>query len=221
MQPAPVEPGKNAAVSFVEAADLLDKFEAANPKAEFFNLDVTPALPEGKWKLVDDMLAGPLAPVLARVDEATSRPACVWDVKYISPLFRTLLPHLNGMRGLANIVHTAALSAHRAGRDDAALRRTAQLLQMARWIDQQPFIVTHLVALGISRIASDTAAEIVADGTRGLKIGTAAGDASEAQVPALIADFLDDAWARRGLRRRCWPSGLGSWIPRRAWQPKK
>jgi hypothetical protein len=86
--------------------------------------------------------------------------------------------------------------AHRAGRDDEAVRRIGQLLQIARWIDQRPFVVSHLVALGASRMAGDTAAEIVPT----LKIGDAPGEASEAQIRALISDFLDDAWAREGLR---------------------
>jgi len=56
--------------------------------------------------------------------------------------------------------------------------------------------VTHLVALSLSRMASDTVAALAPT----LKVGDGAGDASEAQVKALIADFLDDAWARDGLR---------------------
>ncbi len=196
LAPPAVEPEKNGAISLAEASSILDKYETAHSKSEFFNLDVTPALPADKWKLVDDLLAGDFVPVLAKVDEATTRPAYVWNVKYVSPLIQTLLPHLNGVRGLANLVQTAALSAHRGGRDDESLRRTAQLLQISRAVDQQPFIVTHLVALGISRLASNTAGDIVPT----LKIGTNPGDASEAQVRALIADFLDDAWAQDAFR---------------------
>ena len=72
---------------------------------------------------MDDLLAGDFVPVLAKVDEATTGPAYVWNVKYVSPLIQTLLPHLNGVGGLANLVQTAA-SPHRGGRDDESLRRT-------------------------------------------------------------------------------------------------
>ena len=191
----PLAPEKNAAPVLVQAIAILDMFDEP-PNQTFFNIDVKLTMPASQWKRVDDVLSGPLAPMLAKVDEATALPACVWDIKYTSPVFRTLLPHLNGMRGTADIVRSAALSAHRSGRDDEALRRITQLLQMARFVDQSPFVVTHLVALGISHIGTQTAGLIVPT----LKIGDSAGAASEAQVKALIADLLDETWAREGLR---------------------
>ena len=114
LTPPPVEPGRNAATSFAQAIAILDQFDVPSNRV-FFNLNVQLTMPADKWHVVDDALSKPLAPLLVRVDEATTRPACVWDIKYTSPIFRTLLLHLNGMRGVADIVRSAALSAHRAG----------------------------------------------------------------------------------------------------------
>src|SRR3954469_12626213 len=76
LAPAPVSPDRNAAAPFAQAVAVLDAFEVPANRP-FFNLNVRLAMPQDRWKLVNDALDIPLAPLLAKVDEATTRPACV------------------------------------------------------------------------------------------------------------------------------------------------
>jgi hypothetical protein len=192
---APVDPSQNAALCVNDAAKIIDDFAFRHPQNKFYDLDMSARLSPEQWKLVDDTLQS-LAPALAKMDQANARSGVDWQVKMASPALKILLRHLNGARAVANVLRPAALSAHRHGRDDEALRRAGQLLALASWVEQKPFMVTHLVAMGIIRIACETIADLVPE----LKIGTAPGDASAAQVAGLIAQLSDQRWLQNGFR---------------------
>jgi hypothetical protein len=99
---------------------------------------------------------------------------------------------LNGARQTAKVLRAAAILAHHQHHDAEALRRTGQLLKLARDVDQRPVLVTHLVAAGIIGIATSTvdinlAPDVTPD--------------SRTSIDALIRDLLDDQAFHGGFRQ--------------------
>lgn len=192
--PKPVPPEDDAAAPLLAAIRWLgDKEKEAHPA---WQLDVVPTtLTEADWRAIDDAVAK-FAPGLALIDQADGRTRADWKIQYKSPAIQILLPSLNGARHVQNLLRLAALSAHRAGRHDEAVRRIAQMLALARHVDGHIALVSHLVACGCARRAIETIADIVPT----LTIGQAAGSASPASVRALVATLLDEQTLRPGWR---------------------
>jgi hypothetical protein len=134
--------------------------------------------------------------VIPHIDVAMTRKSIVWPIKMESPCVATLLPHLNGERGLARLLCAHALLHHHEGNDAEALRDVRRVLFISRASERQPFIVSHLVAVGIATLATDVVEDIAPD----LKVGDAPGAATAKQVKELIAELLDDAPSRTGMR---------------------
>lgn len=138
------------------------------------------------------VIANTKALQLAR--QAVALPRADWNIRLTSPLPAVLLPHLNGQRGLADLLRTAAFHHHQTGDDALVMQDLTCLLRQVQAIDQQPaFLVNHLVAIGISevgcgltmRLAGDLKLIVSADAS------PAAGPATSAQVRTLIARLLD------------------------------
>jgi hypothetical protein len=127
-----------------------------------------------------------------------------WGVEYQGPAVAVLLRHLNGARQLANTLGDAALYAHLHGDDAAALEAIRDVRHVARGLEGEHFLVSHLVCIGMEQIIQQRLQVISA----GLRVG-AEGDAPDpatllptappadrpaprAQVRALIGELLDD-----------------------------
>src|SRR5205085_298855 len=72
-----------------------------------------------------------------------------WGYEFTSPVFAMLLPTLSGQRHLANVLFAEAMHAHQNGDDREAMKWVSLLLSQTRAMTRQPFIVSHLVTLGI------------------------------------------------------------------------
>jgi hypothetical protein len=138
--------------------------------------------------------------VLADLRAARAAPKADWGIKVASPMWSVLLPHLNHTRRLANILKAAALHAAHRGDHAAAVEHVLDIEPLMRSLDDQPFLITHLVRIGVEAVAADAAAEIardleIAGGSGGNAPVPATGvssPASREQVRALIALLLDD-----------------------------
>jgi hypothetical protein len=134
------------------------------------------------------------AAALPHIDAAMARPAVDWQIKFVSPVMMTLLPHLKEQRMLAKVLQVQALLAHRDGNDAEAIKDLQRLIFISRAVDHQPFIVTHLVSLGCMELAAQTVEWIAPD----LKIGPAPATSAQ-EVQQLIAALLDDAPSRQAF----------------------
>ena len=124
-----------------------------------------------------------------------------WKLNVVSPMWSVLLPHLNPLRQLANISRAASLHAAQRGDHAEAVEHVLDMSPVMRSLDDQPFLVTHLVRVGIGALASHTAAQLAHDlqiaGEDGSapRLATtqpATRPASRQQVRALIAALLED-----------------------------
>jgi hypothetical protein len=137
--------------------------------------------------------------------EARRHPQVNWGVKYSTPAFAVLLSHLNVQRNLANLLGDAAVYEHLQHDDAAALDHIEDLLFQVRAIDQEPFLINHLVAAGVQALANHRI-ELIAPGLT-ISDGTApttasqARPASRAQVRRIIARLLDEQADRDALQR--------------------
>jgi len=192
----------NAAFDLRAAAAMLDQPGDAAWAA--FEKLIDPALPlrDDEVTAIRGVVAAH-APALALVTAARSKPAVDWKIRITTPVFAVLLPDLNGQRQLARFVAADALLAHHDGDHARAARRIDELLFIARATDRQPWIISHLVGVGITVLAADAASQAAPD----LRVGNDSGAATRAHVDALIALLLDDAaqatarrWALMGER---------------------
>jgi hypothetical protein len=159
---------------------------------------------------------------LARFQNETN-----WGITYASPLIATLLPHLGRQRELAHLLACNAIHEHLASNDAEAVELARDILRQSNVLQRdQPFLVTHLVAVGVGEracalvrvLSYDLTVHRDADATT-----QPGGPASHAQVRALIAELLDETDCRRGyiaglhgermMEYDCAvnPGGLGLW----------
>jgi hypothetical protein len=135
---------------------------------------------------------------LARVQKGVD-----WGVRYRSPVIATLLPHLNGMRELANVLQRVAQHEQLSGNDAEAVEVARDILRESNvLLRDNPCLVTSLVACGISQLDCELVRALSLDlqvlpGSNATSRPT--GPASRQQVQALIAELLDDATLRRGF----------------------
>ena len=139
-----------------------------------------------------------------------------WGIRYQSPMLLTLLPHLNEQRSIAQVARAAAIDAHLNGDDAAALEYVRDILAVARAGDGEPFIVSHLVSIGIGAMATHQLFSIVPTlqiapagttppgptppgATSPATTPPAPGPATPQQVRALIARLLDEKDLDQGI----------------------
>ncbi len=170
--------------------------EATQHFKDYDKLEPAIPLTDKEMYRISDAVADNAA-AFAGVERAVTKKGVDWQIAFKSPGIQILLPDLSHMRTLANLVGHRALLEHQQGDDAAALRDIDHLLFISDAVDQQPIIVSHLVATGVRAIATDHLEKIAPV----LKIGTQSGAASPQQVRALIAKLLDEKAANAGQHR--------------------
>ncbi|MDB5291942.1 MAG: hypothetical protein JWL69_3183 [Phycisphaerales bacterium] len=136
---------------------------------------------------------------LALADQALVRKAADWKVTVTSPVIRVMLPHLNGQRDVANLLRVAAFDAYTRGDHRQAVNHVRELLALGRLLDRQPFIVSHLVAIGVGALTYDCIYQMAPD----LKIESGGSldpkAATAEQMRGLIAELNDEKVLHDGL----------------------
>ena len=184
---APVPEADNAALE-LRAAVKLVKHETPEFRAWDKIDNFQPPLNDATVKILRSVVAEN-QPVITHVDAAMRRKSVDWQIVFKSPVLETLLPHLNDMRLLSNILAAHADLAHHDGNDVEALHDVERILFISRAVDHEPFVVTHLVSVGISNMACALVERIVPD----MKT------TDPKQVKELIAMLLDDGPQRAGM----------------------
>lgn len=121
-----------------------------------------------------------------------------WGISFLSPVISTLLPELNEARRLAIFTALSAFLAHEQGDDTEAVERVRDILAISRAVDREPFVVSHLVSIGIAQVAS-SAARSLAPVIKVRPDRAPRGAATPAQIQALIDDLLPDPTACKAL----------------------
>lgn len=135
------------------------------------------------------------APALKLIKSAMAKGKVNWKRPYTTPLIKVMLPDLSGMRMLANILQPAALVAHADGDDIAALEHVRELLFLSRAAGDEPFLVSHLVGLGIDALACDVCRRI------GPTLQLGKEPAMREQLRRTIAELLDETEVNGHMRR--------------------
>ncbi len=183
---------QNAAVDLLQAGKAVNTKTPAWVAYDKIN-DTTATLTDSQAATLRK-LAAENAKVFALIDQAMTRKSVDWKVRLTSPVMATLLPYLNDQRTLANLLQADALLHQHDHASADALADVSRLLFVGRAVDQQGFVVGHLVSIGIEAVASSTAELIAPD----LTIGPAPA-ASPEQVKQLITELLNDAPSRKGM----------------------
>lgn len=146
--------------------------------------------------------------VLAQARTARKLDQVDWGVRPRTPVMNVMLPHLSQVRRLSNLTQEVGFYQHTQGSDGEAIEGARDILFQAWCLDREPsWLITHLVAAGLSAQAAQLVYEISPD----LKISESAASAKEDQAPAatrdqvraLIDQFRDDSDMQRGMRQ-CW-----------------
>ena len=196
----PIPTENDAAVDLLAAAALLDKTGAA--LEAYGRIEFDGPLGAADRATVAALVEGE-RDVLGKIRDARGKRDADWRIPYQSPVISTLLPHLNDQRTLANLSRAAATHERLGGNDAAAVEHLRDVLAMGDATDSQPFMVAHLVAVGVRAVASDGLGRMAPD----LSIRTGAGDASGSeggatprQVRDAIRELLDEGRSEAGLR---------------------
>jgi len=191
---------ENAAAHLLRAAAMLEDV-TEEERAEFDDLPGKLPMTGAQMQLAQKVL-GRYSKAMEEVRAARGKRGVSWGLKLGSPAHAVPLPWLPEQRELSSLLYAAALDAHQRGDDAAAIEYVRDMLMIGRAVDRSPFLVCHLVAIGISAGACD-AAEQIAQGLRIAGMGgegpAGAKPASREQVRKLVADLLDEAGVARGV----------------------
>jgi hypothetical protein len=184
----PIPDADNAAVLYKQAF-LTPRTPA---QEEFYtNVDVARLMSDDR-KAVLRTFPVTFAKSLQLARQARQRKLADFAEVMTSPMLQSLQPRLNDSRDLANVIKFSTVAAHLDGRDSDAVEYVRDLLHLAAMLDQRnATIVSHLVSIGISAMASDQAMALSQD----LRLGPAPAASAE-QVRGLIADLLDPSLDR-------------------------
>lgn len=192
-----VADGDNAAIELRKAGDSINEKTPAWLAYGYIDSVAAPCTDTEAATFAD--LEKENGKAFAALDLAMQRKSIDWGVKMTSPSVEILLPHLNRLRAMANLLQTRAVLRNHQGKDGAALKDVHRLLFISRATDQQAFVVGHLVAVGITAVASTTTESLAPV----LKIGADQANAGPAatpeQVKTLVAELLDDEPMRKGM----------------------
>ena len=104
---------------------------------------------------------------------------------------------------LTNVVGDAALHAHLHGDDYEAIKRVRDVRHLARDLDQQPFLVSHLVSIGMTAVAMQRLQVILPDlqieEAKTNPTTTGQRPATQAQLSSLLQQLSDDGSDNRFL----------------------
>jgi hypothetical protein len=194
----PIKDADNAAYYYNQAIAKLNP-NAEAPAASNYTYNNYPPFPR-KWYAMADASAKANQPAFNLAREARKHPQAQWTKVYGSPLINVLLPHLNGIRNLANHVGDNALLLHMTGNDAEAVESLKDVWAMANACDQQPFLISHLVAVGVRALMLSRLEIIAPELTiAGQSPTTRPSDrpATRKQVDELLAMILDDDAVQR------------------------
>jgi hypothetical protein len=212
MNPPPVPEEVNAAAYLKAAIKAID---AANDSPAASSLTYPSYPPYGaEWEALAEASVAGSAKAFPLARRARAFDRFDWGTRVKRPAVATPLPHLNDARHMANTVGDAALHAHVNGDDAAALEAVRDVLHLDRGVGAEPFLVTHLVRVGIESLALSRLQVIApgmavapdgadggatttpADGAPAAlpapKAATQRRAAGRAQVRALVAELLDE-----------------------------
>jgi len=200
--PPPVADADNAALVLENAAQAL-KGSTKDQDRMLDELSGHPEVSARRHKDVREIVElSAEARALAR--KARSMPGSDWGVRVRSPAISVLLPHLATQRRLAKVLAIAAIWHHQNGNDAEAVEIIRDMMAQADRLDEQPFLISHLVAVATYRLAG----RCVEDLTPSLKIADEQADAAATakpatrdQVRALIAELLEEDRLRRAMAR--------------------
>jgi hypothetical protein len=183
----------NAAYYYNQAIAKLNP-NAESPASSNYTYNGYPPFPR-KWYAMAEASAAANKPAFDLVREARKHPRVQWTSQYRSPLFNLLLPHLNGIRNLANHVGDDALLQHLKGNDAEAIEEIKDIWALSQAAEQQSFLISHLVAVGVRALALNRLEVIAPELTiQGRSPTTRPGDrpASREQIDELLAMILDE-----------------------------
>jgi hypothetical protein len=195
-QPA-IPDADNAAIDLRAAAGSIDK-------AQFREFgDLEPQLPlSDKESLVISRAVANYSKALSAVDSAMDKKGIDWELQRRTPVIFATLPDLNQQRDLARLLAGDLLLAHQAGDEKRAILRAREILFISRCLDQQPSLISHLVANGIAMLAVERVIQIAPTLTvAGTGAKPSATAADPAQVKALIEVLLSQDADNAGLAR--------------------
>jgi len=127
---------------------------------------------------------------------ARSRPGANWQRDYSGPALGSLTTDIRPCHDLARLLVVAALTAHEAGDHAEAIECILDVLRLARALEADPSLISHLSAVGIAAMAVQATENILPD----LKLS--ANDpraATRRQAEALLYELLDERPAAEGL----------------------
>jgi hypothetical protein len=180
-------------------ADLIAAISLLQPKGQVWDQfdRLTLALPLRPEEIASiDTIVNRSQPALNRIKSAELQPQRNWpiDASKSANIIEAILPELNGIRALADVLMSEGLLEHQRGDDRAAMEHLNCIMFIAELTDRYPTLVGHLVAIGCRAMAAQRLMEISPD----LRIGTRHGDAPPAQVRATIDRLLNDKTIRDG-----------------------
>lgn len=189
----PVKDAENAVLDLEAAAKSIEGSKALHAYDDIGGLPATPLSRQHAG--IVRALVKENAPALKLVKSALAKGKVDWQNRYATPMLAVRLPGLSRQRMLANVLYAAALLAHEDGDDMAALEHVRELLFVGRASGDQPFLVCHLVEVGIDAIAVEVCRQI----SPSLQVGKDA--AMQDQVRRTIADLLDETDGTTHMRR--------------------
>jgi hypothetical protein len=158
-----VPDAQNASLDYLAAGDLIDTSTPAwteYDRSDSYNF--SPPLTDSERATVRKIVQENTA-ALARVTAARGKLPGGWKDWLNTPDMLTQLPHLNGVRTLANLLRFAAMDAHLHGDDQLSLQWVKDELSQAEAAEHRPLIIGHLVAIGCDELTSNTIAHLAPD----------------------------------------------------------
>ncbi|MBC7784644.1 MAG: hypothetical protein H7144_12470 [Burkholderiales bacterium] len=134
---------------------------------------------------------------LSRMTTAAAKPQAIADIKWESPVIKVLLPSLNGMRSVVNLLRYDFYHQVGLGMPEIALARVDQIDVLARYADSNDVLVGMLVATGIRSLSTDLLVQLAPQ----LPIGDAAHQIPRPAVEKRIAGLLEHAQLRATFTR--------------------
>ena len=190
------------------AIDMLNDSPAASSSgAPFYSAE---------WESLSEKSVAGSAKVFPLARQARAFRQVDWGTRVKRPPISVTLPYLNQARHMANTVGDAALYAHANGDDAAAVEAIRDVRHLAKAVGHDPFIICHLVEVGIESLALQRLQMIAAglqvapeDATAPqppvpfptTKANTPRRPATRAQVRVLIAELLDERDVDASLKR--------------------
>lgn len=194
-QSSPLADADNA-VTYLKLAGA-----AYNPAAEppvSTNMSYTDAPLPAEWFVVARKAIEGNQASLRHLREARNHRQVDWGVKPTVATVPLIFPRLDQQRALACLLGDSALYEHLNGNDAQAMEQLRDLLAMSDASDQGPFVVCHLVSIGIDTLGMHRLALIatrlrVADDPSPAPATKPVTPAQRSQVREMIALLLDSA----------------------------